>query len=141
MQIEDKQGADEVALVRKYGNEKYVPPSLRSSLPRADELSSSIRVIFSIGDIDAEQDEAFPEDDEEEQPEESADAGSGGEGDEKMDPEDGEEPSFPVRAAITITKDGVEGALSIDAVAQGQSLFPVSSHRGIEVGTRWLERC
>ena len=83
----------------------------------------SIRVIFSIGDIDAEQDEeAFDE----EVSEESADQGSGGEGDEKSG-EDSEDVSFPVRAAITITKAGSKGALSIDAVAQGMICSSLSS--------------
>lgn len=70
----------------------------------------SIRLIFSISDLDAEQDlpEAF-------QDEEAADAGSGGLGDEAAA---ASETSFPVETSITITKPS-GGALTIDAIAQG----------------------
>lgn len=69
-------------------------------------------MIFSISDLDAEQDvpEAF-------QDEEAADAGSGGLGDEAAG---SSESSFPVETSITVTKQS-GGAMTIDAVAQGES--------------------
>lgn len=72
-------------------------------------------------EAEQEEGEAF-----EETSEEAADHGSGGEGDEKLEgteeaeEEDGESSSFPVRAAIVITKNGADGALAIDAVAEGE---------------------
>lgn len=77
--VEDKAGADEVTLSRKFGNEE-------------------IRVLFSIADIDnapesaaAEEENAFANEAEEEvDPEEAAQADQG--------------PSLPIRTAITITK-------------------------------------
>ncbi|KAG9127347.1 Mitochondrial acidic protein mam33 [Ceratobasidium sp. 392] len=77
--IEDTEGNDEVALVRTFGNE-------------------TIRVLFSIADIDAPQDSAF-------------------EGEEA----EGEEipvPIGPVRCSVTISKGSDQGALAIDALAQ-----------------------
>ncbi|KAM0787415.1 hypothetical protein ACM66B_003498 [Microbotryomycetes sp. NB124-2] len=100
--ILDEPGADEVTLTRNYGQE-------------------SIRLIFSISDLDAEPeaDEAFVEDENA-----SADVGSGGVGEEAaVGPSD---ESFPVETSITITKQGVEGALSIDAVAQ-DGMFTINN--------------
>ncbi|CDS11546.1 hypothetical protein LRAMOSA03809 [Lichtheimia ramosa] len=77
-EIEDKQGHDEVALTRNFGNEK-------------------IRVLFSIADIN----NAAPDDF-------------------LVENEEGEEamaPSFPVRASVTIEKEG-KGVVTIDTVAQ-----------------------
>lgn len=77
--VEDKAGADEVALSRKFGNEE-------------------IRVLFSIADIDnapesaaaEEETEGLPEAEEDEDVERSAEAEQGA--------------SLPIRTAITITK-------------------------------------
>ncbi|KAB5593438.1 Mitochondrial acidic protein mam33 [Ceratobasidium theobromae] len=77
--IEDIEGQDEVALVRTFGNE-------------------TIRILFSIADIDAPQDPAF-------------DDGEGGEDDLPI-------PIPPVRCSIVISKGPDQGALSIDALAQ-----------------------
>lgn len=90
-------------------------------------MPRSIRLIFSISDLDAEQDlpEAF-------QDEEAADAGSGGLGDEAAA---ATETSFPVETSITITKPS-GGALTIDAIAQGAWLFPGGSGRA-SLSTRW----
>lgn len=73
--IEDKAGSDEVALTRSFGNE-------------------SIRVLFSIGDIDTT-DPANDMEDEAAGGESEAQAGADGEE---------EAASFPVRCAITIAK-------------------------------------
>ncbi|ORY92505.1 mitochondrial glyco protein [Leucosporidium creatinivorum] len=93
--VVNEPGADEVILTRSYGNE-------------------SIRLIFSISDLDA-----VPEADEYD-PEAAPTAVE----------EDGEhgptEESFPVETAITITKPGVDGALTIDAVAQ-DGLFTIQN--------------
>lgn len=77
----------------------------------ADILPSPrrIRLIFSISDLDAEHEEVLAE--EEEPVEEDA------------EPAGPSEDSFPVETAITITKPG-QGALTIDAVAQGRPLCP-----------------
>ena len=78
--IEDAEGQDEVALVRTFGNE-------------------TIRILFSIADIDAPQDPAF-------------DDIEGAEG------EDIPVPVAPIRCSIVISKGSGQGALSIDALAQ-----------------------
>ncbi|KAG8895624.1 Mitochondrial acidic protein mam33 [Tulasnella sp. 403] len=78
--IEEQPGHDEIAITRTFGNE-------------------TIRVLFSIADIDAPQE--APELDEDGQPVESDDANA----------------VFPIRCAITITKPDM-GALSIDCVAE-----------------------
>ncbi|POY70111.1 hypothetical protein BMF94_6885 [Rhodotorula taiwanensis] len=97
-QVVDEEGSDEIILTRTFGNE-------------------NIRLIFSISDLDAEQDlpEAF-------QDEEAADAGSGGLGDEAAA---ATETSFPVETSITITKPS-GGALTIDAIAQ-DGLFTINN--------------
>lgn len=81
--------------------------------------ANSIRMIFSISDLDAE----APEADEyvegaEQDTAAAADAGSGGVGEESAVGGPSED-SFPVEASITVTKAGQQGALTIDAVAQG----------------------
>lgn len=114
IQVEDKPGNDEVILTRSFGNESHVSfylPFPSSSLSNPRSSYNSIRLIFSISDLDAE-----AEADEYLEPEEGADAGSGGVGDEALGGPSDE--SFPVETSITITKAG-GGALSIDAVAQG----------------------
>ncbi|KAF8707951.1 Regulatory protein suaprga1, partial [Rhizoctonia solani] len=78
--IEDLEGHDEVALERTFGNE-------------------TIRVLFSIADIDAPQDPAF-------------------EDAEGADEQDAPIPMPPIRCSIIITKGSDQGALSIDALAQ-----------------------
>jgi len=78
--IEDVEGNDEVALVRTFGNE-------------------TIRVLFSIADIDTPQDPAF-------------------EDTEGTDSEDAPLAVAPIRCSIVITKGSEQGALSIDALAQ-----------------------
>ncbi|KAF9511638.1 hypothetical protein BS47DRAFT_1298674 [Hydnum rufescens UP504] len=82
--IEDKPGHDEVALTRDFGNEH-------------------IRLLFSIADIDAAQEESeFDSQDEESQEDQpNTDA------------------PYPIRVSISVTKVCTgKGALSIDAVAQ-----------------------
>jgi len=86
--IEDKEGHDEVVLTRQFGNE-------------------SVRVLFSIADIDSTQDD--PEYVEEGAESEEAEV----------------EHSFPVRVGITITKP-TTGALSVDAVA-GDGAFVIEN--------------
>ncbi|KAF8343106.1 mitochondrial glycoprotein [Cantharellus anzutake] len=85
--IEDKDGLDEVSLTRQFGNE-------------------TIRVLFSIADIDSTPDDPEFVD--------------GAEGEES---ESGH--TFPVRVSITITKPN-SGALSVDAVA-GDGAFVVDN--------------
>ncbi|GAA5881258.1 hypothetical protein JCM3774_002866 [Rhodotorula dairenensis] len=96
--VVDEEGSDEIVLTRSFGSEQ-------------------IRLIFSISDLDAEQDlpEAF-------QDEEAADAGSGGLGDEAVG---ASETSFPVETSITITKPS-GGAMTIDAIAQ-DGLFTINN--------------
>ncbi|KAF7726422.1 hypothetical protein EC973_008756 [Apophysomyces ossiformis] len=87
-QIEDKPGNDEVALTRNFGNEK-------------------IRVLFSISDINnAVEDDFLQETEEGELAENETD-----------EEEDIIGASFPVRASVTIEKDG-QGAITVDTVAQ-----------------------
>lgn len=93
-------------------------------------------MIFSISDLDAEQDlpEAF-------QDEEAADAGSGGLGDEAVG---ASETSFPVETSITITKPS-GGAMTIDAIAQGEQLLREEGWRGhgfvVPRGTQAADAC
>ncbi|KAG0658223.1 Mitochondrial acidic protein mam33 [Rhodotorula mucilaginosa] len=96
--VVDEEGSDEIVLTRTFGSEQ-------------------IRLIFSISDLDAEQDlpEAF-------QDEEAADAGSGGLGDEAVG---ASETSFPLETSITITKPS-GGAMTIDAIAQ-DGLFTINN--------------
>ncbi|KAK4056005.1 Mitochondrial acidic protein mam33 [Microbotryomycetes sp. JL221] len=106
--IVDEPGADEITLTRNYGNE-------------------NIRLLFSISDLDAEPeaDETYLEEGEEEgATTSSADTGSGGVGEEATGGPTDE--SFPVETSITITKQGVPGALSIDAVAQ-DGMFTINN--------------
>ncbi|PWN24417.1 mitochondrial glyco protein [Jaminaea rosea] len=91
--IQDVRGSDEICLEREFGNEK-------------------IRVLFSIGDIDAQVEEDGMDDAEEGGSSGREDNGeSDGEG-------EGNEPALPVRCAITITKPSPLGALTIDAQAE-----------------------
>jgi complement component 1 Q subcomponent-binding protein len=87
--IEDVLGNDEITLSRKFGNEH-------------------IRLIFSIADLQNEE-ENF--EGEEEEGNASAETG---------------EPSYPLRCSITVTKPSVPGALSVDAVCQ-EGVFVVEN--------------
>ncbi|KAK4700154.1 hypothetical protein P7C70_g6100, partial [Phenoliferia sp. Uapishka_3] len=98
--IEDTPGADEVVLTRTWENE-------------------SIRLLFSISDLDAGdvEPESFDE----------AEAdGAVAEPTESEGAEEEGEASFPVEATITVTKSNGGGALTIDAVAQ-DGLFSISN--------------
>lgn len=83
-QIEDVAGNDEVTLTRKFGNE-------------------TIRLVFSIADIQSPQENEFDEPEEEE-----------GEGEESEPPVN----SYPIRCSFSITKSTGTGALNIDAMCQ-----------------------
>jgi len=80
-QVEDSNGSDEVALTRTFGNE-------------------SIRLMFSIADLQQEQEQ---EDFEQEESEEEAEPSPS---------------SFPIRCSISVTKSSGSGALTIDAMCQ-----------------------
>lgn len=86
--------------------------------------ATSIRIIFSISDLDAE----APEADEYLQEGEESATGAAGGADAGPDDAVGaggggpSEDSFPVETSITVTKTGTPGALSIDAVAQGETV-------------------
>lgn len=120
IQIEHQDGHDEVAIVRQFGNETCVS-TLFDSISTLLTEPFSVRVIFSIGDIDTPQE--VNEYDEEGNPiAQDEDATSN--------------PAFAIRCAITITKVYLTvsriaahasnsasskpntGALSIDAVAE-----------------------
>ncbi|TEB34066.1 regulatory protein suaprga1 [Coprinellus micaceus] len=96
--IEDSAGQDEVALSRKFGQE-------------------TIRVIFSIADIQSE-----PEDFEASESEEAAEQSTS---------------DYPIRVSVSITKANAPGALNIDAVVQeGQFMTEnVSFYDDAKVGT------
>lgn len=87
----------------------------------------SIRIIFSISDLDAEAPEADEYIQEGEDAAEGLDATSNADaaGDTTAASSAGgggpSEDSFPVETSITITKTGTQGALTIDAVAQGEN--------------------
>ncbi|KAG8970781.1 Mitochondrial acidic protein mam33, partial [Tulasnella sp. 427] len=95
--VEHQDGHDEVALVRQFGNE-------------------TVRVIFSIGDLDTPQ-EATEFDDE---------------GNPVAQDEDASNPAFAIRCAITITKPN-NGALSIDAVAEDGVVSTLFDHLDVGV--------
>ncbi|KAI0337990.1 mitochondrial glycoprotein [Trametopsis cervina] len=82
--IEDTAGNDEVAFVRTFGNE-------------------TIRLIFSIADIQTAQEAQYEEEEAEE-----AEEGS----------EDEPANSYPIRCSISINKGTSDGALTIDAMCQ-----------------------
>lgn len=95
--IDDVRGNDEVTITRKFGDE-------------------NIRVIFSIADIQAEED--F-----EEEPEVESEA---------------EDPApYPIRAALSITKSSAPGALNIDLMFQeGQFVIEnISFYEDTKLGT------
>ncbi|KAH9054837.1 regulatory protein suaprga1 [Lactarius vividus] len=78
--IEDTPGNDEVTIHRKFGNEH-------------------IRLIFSIADLQGDEDNLESHDNEDGSSEDT-------------------ESSYPLRCSLTVTKPSVPGALSIDAVCQ-----------------------
>ncbi|KAF7797345.1 hypothetical protein EIP86_008540 [Pleurotus ostreatoroseus] len=99
--IEDTLGNDEVALTRHFGNE-------------------SIRLMFSIVDIQADQEAEFEETEEGQE-------------------EDQEAPihSYPIRCSFTITKNSVPGSMSIDAMCQdgGFVIDNISFYTDAKIGT------
>ncbi|KAI0078643.1 mitochondrial glycoprotein [Panus rudis PR-1116 ss-1] len=96
-QLEDTPGNDEVTLTRKFGNE-------------------NIRLMFSIADVQAEQENEFDENEEQEEP---------------------ANPSYPIRCSFSITKDSAPGALTIDAMAQDGAFIVdnISFYSDSKVGT------
>ncbi|KAH9923025.1 mitochondrial glycoprotein [Amylocystis lapponica] len=99
--IEDVAGNDEVALSRKFGNE-------------------TIRLMFSIADIQSEQENEFEEGQEE-----------------TANPEDEPVHSYPIRCSFSITKAGSPGALTVDAMCQEGSfvLDNISFYNDARIGT------
>ncbi|KAG0233741.1 mitochondrial glycoprotein [Mortierella sp. GBAus27b] len=98
--IADKPGSDEVVLTRKFGSE-------------------DIRVVFSVSDINAADDDAELdfEDDLEEDGQQGNQSLSASGADEDEAGDDLESLTFPVRCLITISKPDA-GSISIDAIAQ-----------------------
>ncbi|KAI1783295.1 mitochondrial glycoprotein [Ganoderma leucocontextum] len=103
--IVDSPGLDEVTLTRKFGNE-------------------DIRLIFSIADIQSEQQAEFEEE--------------GAEGVEESG-EEGEESanSYPIRCSFSFTKASTPGALTIDAMCQEGTFVidNISYYSDAKVGT------
>jgi complement component 1 Q subcomponent-binding protein len=99
--IEDRPGNDEVTIHRKFGNE-------------------TIRLMFSIADIQAEEDPDF------ENPEEE------GEG-----AEDQAVHAYPIRVSLSLTKENSPGALNVDTVCQdGQFMVDnISYYSDARLGT------
>ncbi|THH00108.1 hypothetical protein EW026_g2362 [Hermanssonia centrifuga] len=99
--IQDTVGNDEVTLTRKFGNE-------------------TIRLMFSIVDIQTEQETEF------EDGEENAEA-------------DEDQPihSYPIRCSLSITKGSNPGALSIDAMCQDGAFITdnISFYPDAKIGT------
>ncbi|KAI0918351.1 hypothetical protein AcV5_002358 [Taiwanofungus camphoratus] len=79
--VEDTAGNDEIALTRKFGNE-------------------TIRLMFSIADIQNEQETEYEQEEGETNQEEEA------------------MPPYPIRCSFSITKSATNGALTIDAMCQ-----------------------
>ncbi|KAF9495151.1 mitochondrial glycoprotein [Pleurotus eryngii] len=104
-QIEDTAGSDEVALTRKFGNE-------------------NVRMIFSIADIAAEDEEADFNEGEE---------AAGQEGEDSEDPLH----SYPIRASLSITKTNGPGALNVDMMCQDGHFIidSISFYRDSQLGT------
>ncbi|KAI0760592.1 mitochondrial glycoprotein [Fomes fomentarius] len=102
--IEDTLGADEVTLIRKFGNE-------------------DIRLIFSIADLQTEQEAEF---------EEGVEAA-------EENAEDAEAPlhSYPIRCSFSFTKGSSPGALTIDAMCQEGTFVidNISYYLDAKVGT------
>ncbi|KAH9924087.1 mitochondrial glycoprotein [Fomitopsis serialis] len=100
-EIEDTAGNDEVALRRKFGNE-------------------TIRLMFSIADIQNEQESEFEQGEEGEQT-----------------PEEQPIHSYPIRCSISITKAGADGAVNVDALCQEGAFLVdnISFYKDAAVGT------
>ncbi|KAJ8081816.1 Mitochondrial acidic protein mam33 [Marasmius tenuissimus] len=105
-EVEDSQYQDEVVLTRKFGNE-------------------TLRLMFSIADIRAEEDEAFNE--------EAAERNEDGEA------EHDEEilNSYPIRVSLTVTKPSAPGSLSVDMLVQDGSFVTdnITFYRDSKIGT------
>jgi len=103
--IEDAAGNDEVALTRKFGNEH-------------------IRLMFSIADIQAQEEEAAFETEEESE-------------NENPTSEDDPIQSYGIRVSFSVTKSNGSGALSIDTVCQEGSFMvdAISFYKDAKVGT------
>ncbi|KAH9836103.1 mitochondrial glycoprotein [Rhodofomes roseus] len=100
-EIVDTPGNDEIALSRKFGNE-------------------NIRLMFSVADIQSEQEADF------EQGEEGEQAA-----------EDTPVPSQPIRCSISVTKTGTNGAINVDALCQEGAFLVdnISFYSDAAVGT------
>jgi len=96
--IGDTVGSDEVTLTRTFGNE-------------------SIRVMFSISDLQQEQEPEFEE--------------------EESENEEQNQPSYPIRCSISISKSTGAGALTIDALCQEGAFIidSISFYNDTKLGT------
>jgi hypothetical protein len=94
LQIEDVAGSDEVTVRRKFGNEQYV--SCAKCAAGSDYLYDSIRLIFSIADLQTGE-ENF-------------------EAPENEDSSEDTRMSYPLRCSFTITKVCASAALRISAL-------------------------
>ncbi|KDQ58333.1 hypothetical protein JAAARDRAFT_99398, partial [Jaapia argillacea MUCL 33604] len=101
-QIEDVAGNDEVTLTRQFGNE-------------------TIRLVFSIADIQQPQEAEFDEE----------------EGEQEETDEEAPIHSYPIRCSLSVTKGNGPGALNIDAMCQDGSFIVdnISFYNDAKVGT------
>ncbi|KAJ8516846.1 hypothetical protein ONZ45_g5914 [Pleurotus djamor] len=104
-QLQDAPGSDEVILTRQFGNE-------------------NVRLIFSIADIMAEDEEADFNEGEE---------ATGEENQESEDPLH----SYPIRTSLSITKTNGRGSLNVDLMCQDGHFIvdSISFYRDSKVGT------
>ena len=95
----------------------------------ATEHVDRIRVIFSIADIDGESEPEFDD------PEQAVDSENSAEQREDGDAEPG--PTYPIRAAITITKPGSSGAMALDTISQDGAFLVenIAFYKDAQVGT------
>ncbi|KAF9261691.1 mitochondrial glycoprotein, partial [Marasmius fiardii PR-910] len=105
-EIGDAAYQDEVTLTRKFGNE-------------------TLRLMFSIADVQAEEDESLDNEEAAEREEE---------------PEDHDEEvlnSFPIRASLSVTKASAPGSLSVDMLVQDGAFVVdnITYYRDLKVGT------
>ncbi|KZT69088.1 mitochondrial glyco protein [Daedalea quercina L-15889] len=103
-EIDDIPGNDEIALKRKFGNE-------------------NVRLMFSIADIQNEQETEFEEGQEGEASEEAS--------------EDQPIHSYPIRCSLSLTKTGTNGAINVDALCQDGAFLidNISFYNDAAVGT------
>ncbi|OBZ67549.1 Mitochondrial acidic protein mam33, partial [Grifola frondosa] len=103
--VEDTAGSDEVTLTRKFGNE-------------------SIRLMFSIAEIQTDQEPEF---------ESNLEEGEEAEANEEEVPST----PYPIRTSFSITKTGSSGALTIDAMCQDGAFIidNISFYNDAQVGT------